>query len=93
MFSAVADELSFEEFQRIYGRYEALSPAKAAQFFAGAPFRWWVAGGWSTELGAQQRRFHEDIEIGVAREDLAAVREWLADFHVHPRRQSPPAAT
>lgn len=82
MFGAMADELSFEEFQRIYGRVDALTPAAAASLFSGAPFRWWVCGGWSTELGAEQRRFHEDIEIGVPRADLAAVRAWLADFHV-----------
>ena len=43
-------ELGFEDFQRIYGPIQALSPTEAASLFDGAPFRWWVAGGWSVEL-------------------------------------------
>jgi len=76
------DELSFDEFQRIYGPYEALTPAAAAELFRGAEFAWWVAGGWSAELTDVKRRFHEDIEIGVPRSDLPAVRQWLADYHL-----------
>ena len=75
-------ELGFEEFQRIYGPIRALSPSEAAALFSGAPFRWWVAGGWSVELGSEPRRFHEDIEIGVPRRDVSALREWLHDYHL-----------
>ena len=75
-------EIPFDEFQRIYGRVEPLSPAQVAELFAGAPFRWWVAGGWSVELDPEPRRSHEDIEIGIPREDLAAVRQWLRDYHL-----------
>jgi hypothetical protein len=76
------NELSFDEFQRIYGRVDALMPAQAAALFESAPFRWWVAAGWSLESGAEQRRFHEDLEIAVPREDLAAIREWLREYHL-----------
>jgi hypothetical protein len=75
-------ELGFEEFQRIYGPIRALSPARAAALFDGAPFRWWVAGGWSAELEAKPRRFHEDLELAVPRRDLPALREWLRDYHL-----------
>ncbi len=75
-------ELDFEEFQRIYGRVEALSPSEAAELFRGAPFRWWVAGGWSTELESVPRRFHEDLEIAVPHHDVPALREWLSDYHL-----------
>ena len=75
-------ELGFEEFQRIYGPIQALSPAEAASLFEGAPFRWWVAGGWSVELGAEPRRFHEDLEVAVPRRDVLAVRDWLRDYHL-----------
>jgi hypothetical protein len=75
-------EIGFEEFQRIYGPIRPLSPAEAARLFAGAPFRWWIAGGWSVELRGEQRRLHEDIEIAVPRRDVAALREWLHDYHV-----------
>jgi hypothetical protein len=75
-------ELPFDEFQRIYGRVEALSPAQAAELFTGAPFRWWVAGGWSVELNPEPRRIHEDLEVAIPRSDLPGVREWLRDYHL-----------
>jgi hypothetical protein len=78
----VSAEVGFEEFQRIFGPIRALSPAEAAALFAGASFRWWVAGGWSVELGATPHRSHEDLEIAVPRRDLSAVRAWLHDFHL-----------
>jgi hypothetical protein len=75
-------ELGFDEFQRIYGPIRALSPAEAASLFDGAPFRWWVAGGWSVELGVEPRRFHEDLEVAVPRGAVPALREWLGDYHL-----------
>jgi Aminoglycoside-2''-adenylyltransferase len=75
-------ELDSEEFQRIYGPIRSLSPAQAATLFDGAPFLWWVAGGWSTELGPRPRREHEDLEVAVPRRDLGALREWLRDYHL-----------
>ncbi len=75
-------EMGFEAFQRIFGPIRPLSPAQAAALFEGAPFRWWVAGGWSVELGAEPRRFHEDLEVAVPRRDLPALREWLDDYHL-----------
>jgi hypothetical protein len=75
-------ELGFEAFQRIYGPIRALSPVEAAVLFDGAPFRWWVAGGWSTELGSSPRRFHEDLEVAVPTPDSPALRAWLHDYHL-----------
>jgi hypothetical protein len=75
-------ELEFAEFQRIYGPIRTLSPAEAAVLFDGAPFRWWVAGGWSAELEDKPRRFHEDLEVAVPRDDLPALRDWLRDYHL-----------
>ena len=75
-------KLSEAEFQRIYGRTDPMSPAQARDLFAGAPFRWWVVGGWSVELGGGVPRVHADIEVSVARRDLAAVRRWLHPRHV-----------
>jgi hypothetical protein len=34
------------------------------------------------ELDSTPRRFHEDLEVAVPRRDVAAVREWLRDFHL-----------
>jgi len=75
-------ELGFEAFQHIYGPIRALSPTEAAALFAGAPFRWWVAGGWSVELGGVPRRFHEDLEVAVPRQDVRALRDWLHAYHL-----------
>ena len=75
-------ELGFAEFQRIYGPIRPLSLAEAGALFDGAPLRWWVAGGWSVELGTVPRRFHEDLEIAVPRRDLPALRDWLRDYHL-----------
>jgi hypothetical protein len=79
---AAPPELGFEAFQAIYGPIRALSPGEAGQLFHGAPFPWWVAGGWSLELRPTPRRFHEDLEIAVPRRDVPAVRAWLHDFHL-----------
>jgi hypothetical protein len=75
-------EMGFEAFQEIYGPIRALSPAEAGDLFDGAPFRWWVAGGWSVELDLEPRRFHEDLEVAVPRSDVRGVIEWLRDFHL-----------
>lgn len=71
-----------EEFHRIYGPTASPSLPELPAFFAGAPFRWWVCGGWSLELGPAPRRSHDDLEIGIDRRELASVREFLADYHL-----------
>ena len=76
------EELDFEAFQHIYGPIRALSPAEAGLLFHQAPFRWWVAGGWSTELGPAPRRIHEDLEVSIPREAVPALRSWLRDYHL-----------
>jgi hypothetical protein len=73
---------TFEEFQAVYGAIRAFTPRQAADLFSGAPFSWWIAGGWSLELGSTPRRQHEDLEVAVPRRDLGAVREWLRDYHL-----------
>jgi hypothetical protein len=70
------------EFHRRYGPGEPLLPSGVARLFAGAPFPWWVIGGWSLDDEAHPRRPHEDIEVSVRRCDFAATVEWLADWHV-----------
>ncbi len=80
--SPASPDIGFEEFQRIYGPIRALTPVGAGTLFDGAPFRWWVAGGWSVELGAEPRRFHEDLEVAVPRDDVPALRDWLRDYHL-----------
>jgi len=78
----IPEELSQEQFEHIYGRVTPLTLPEVARLFDTAPFRWWICGGWSLELGATPRREHEDVEVGIARADLAAVRHWLSDYHL-----------
>jgi hypothetical protein len=75
-------ELTEEEFQAIYGPVAPLTPEQARELLVGAPFRWWIVGGWSTELDVSSpRRQHTDLELSVARHDLDALRAWLPDHH------------
>lgn len=57
-------------------------PSAVAELFAGAPFRWWIVGGWSLDDPAAPARPHEDTDVSVLARDLDAVREWLADWHL-----------
>lgn len=78
----IPDDLSQEEFERVYGPVAPLALPELAQLLKGAPFRWWIAGGWSLEIETQPRRHHDDVEIAVARHQLPVIREFLADYHL-----------
>jgi hypothetical protein len=42
---------------------------------------WWIAGGWAIELFVSRKlRDHEDIELGLLREDQFRLREHLRDW-------------
>ncbi len=75
-------ELTDEEFHRVYGPGASPTLPEIATMFAGAPFRWWICGGWSLELGAAPRRHHDDVEVGIVRDELPMIREWLSDYHL-----------
>jgi hypothetical protein len=70
------------ELQRRYGPWDGLTPAAVADLFAGAPFRWWICGGWAIDDPAAPARAHEDTDVSVLARDLDEVRDWLADWHV-----------
>lgn len=76
------NELTQEEFERIYGRVAPLTLTQVRDLFKGADFRWWICGGWSLELEEEHRREHSDIEVGISRIDLSKVRNWLAYYHL-----------
>jgi hypothetical protein len=47
------------------------------------PRPWWVAGGWAIDLFVGRvTRGHEDLEVGVFREDQQALRDHLAGWEV-----------
>lgn len=76
------DELSEEAFQQLYGRWQPYTPQEVAQLLDGAPFPWWIAGGWALEASGAPPRKHADTDVVVLFDDLAAIRSWLSDFHL-----------
>lgn len=66
------------------GTWEPLAVRELARMLAGAPFPWWVAGGWAIDLfvGRQTRR-HDDLDVLVLRRDHLAVRHALREWDPH----------
>ena len=57
-------------------------PVELRMLFDGAPFKWWVAGGWALTAAGAPAREHEDVDIAILARDLASAREWLAGYHL-----------
>ncbi|HSZ51263.1 MAG TPA: hypothetical protein VK801_06805 [Caulobacteraceae bacterium] len=56
-----------------------LSPEEVARVFRGAPFSWWLAGGYAIErFIGQPFRPHADIDVLVLRRDHDALRRHLS---------------
>jgi hypothetical protein len=79
--SAVSDR-SEAELERLYGRWEPVTPQEVACVFERAPFRWWIAGGWAAQAAGAAPRKHADVDVVVLLDDLPAIRSWLAGFHL-----------
>jgi hypothetical protein len=62
----------------VYGLWARRTPAEAAEFMAGYPGTWWVAGGWALEAFTGVRRPHEDVDLSIFRSDLPLLRRHLA---------------
>lgn len=76
-------ELTELEFVRYYGPWSPLAPTALLRLFDGAPFAWWVVGGWSLEADPREpRRRHEDIDVAVRADQADEVRGWLRGFHL-----------
>jgi hypothetical protein len=43
-------ERSEADFKGLYGCWQPLAPADVASLFEGAPFGWWIAGGWAADV-------------------------------------------
>ncbi len=72
------NDLSKEEFGRLYGPWAARTPADVAAVMNGYPGTWWVAGGWALEAFTGVSRDHEDTDVSILRADLALLRRHLA---------------
>jgi len=55
----------------------------AVELFAGAPFRWWISGGIALELHVGESwRDHDDIDIGIVRQDSDVAYRWLEGWEM-----------
>ena len=61
--------------------WRPLAPSEVMVLLQGAPFSWWIAGGYAIEhFVGRSFRPHGDIDILVLRKDRALARDWLADW-------------
>jgi len=72
------NELSKEEFERLYGPWSRRTPVDVAALLDGYPGVWWMAGGWALEAFTGVSRDHEDTDASVLRTDLPLLRKHLA---------------
>jgi hypothetical protein len=71
------------EFARWYGPMSPIHPTALTRVFDGAPFAWWVVGGWSLEADSRSpRRVHDDTDVAVPMADADAVREWMSGYQL-----------
>ena len=66
------------------GPWDPLGLELVVDTFASAPFRWWVCGGHALDLHLGRTwRDHEDIDVGVVRNDLRALHTLLSHWDLH----------
>lgn len=68
------------DWQRIYGRFEPLTPLQLRQLLGGFQRPWWIVGGYAIEAFTNVPRDHEDIDVCIYVEDVPAFRA-----HLEPR--------
>jgi hypothetical protein len=55
-----------------------LQPRDIQSLLSGAPFQWWIAGGWALDLfTGEHSRPHFDTDVAVARRDQTAAQQFL----------------
>jgi hypothetical protein len=65
------------------GTWQPLALEEVVRLFMGFPARWWISGGHALELHlGRSWREHEDSDVGVLRQDFAALRELLVGWDV-----------
>ena len=56
-------------------------PLEILSLLETAPFRWWIAGGWSLDLFlGKQTRSHFDIDVAIARSDHLNAQSYLSKW-------------
>ena len=76
------DDLPEPEFQALVGRWNPMPPDDVAELLAGAPFGWWIVGGWALEFAGAAPRPHLDTDVAFLLRDLPALRRFLSDWHL-----------
>jgi hypothetical protein len=74
------NETEEREFQRLWGPWDVLTPARATELLEGFPLPWWISGGWAIEAFTGVARPHKDVDVTVFRRDVQQLRR-----HFHGR--------
>lgn len=68
---------------RRLGVWQSVHPMDASVWFSLLGVPWWIAGGWAIDLHlGRETRAHADLDVGVLRRDVAAVRERFAAWEM-----------
>jgi hypothetical protein len=73
-------ETEEREFQRLWGPWDDLTPARATELLEGFARPWWISGGWAIEAFTGVARPHKDVDVTVFRRDVQELRR-----HFHGR--------
>ena len=58
-----------------------MQPCDVHKLLSGAPFQWWIAGGWALDLFmGEQTRPHFDIDVAIARKGQNAAQQHLSEW-------------
>jgi len=75
-----ADEDAFE---RLYGRWEPLTPPEVVTLLSGFDCPWWIVGGWAVDAASGVPREHEDVDVSMLARDVPALYDHLKhEWHV-----------
>ncbi len=69
------------KWQRIYGRFEPLTPVELRDRLIGFERPWWLVGGYAIEAFTGSAREHEDIDMCIFVEDVQALRAHLEPLY------------
>jgi hypothetical protein len=75
------NDLDEDALQLLYGTPQPLLPEQVRDLFAGAPVRWYIAGGRAARVGAPVRE-HVDTDVVVRVADVDALREAVVGWHL-----------
>ncbi|MCB9458317.1 MAG: amino acid transporter [Anaerolineaceae bacterium] len=67
-----------------FNNWQPISLEQTIALFDGAPFTWFIAGGYAVELFlGHSIREHDDVDVVVFREDQLAAQSWLKGWRLY----------